>query len=93
MTAGGLHQGLRSFWTYKMSEISHHPSNLTLNHVQGLDHTPQDIKAPIPTHRKNLAWTSNLNDQILLDQKLKKHQTHPLIWGTSLYSRMKTGMK
>lgn len=42
--------------TYKMSEISHHPSILILSHGQGLDHSPQDIKAPIPTHRKNLTY-------------------------------------
>lgn len=55
-----------------MSEISHHRSILTLSHVQGLGHSPQDIKAPIPMHRKSLALASNLNDKILLDMKQKE---------------------
>lgn len=55
-----------------MSEISHHRSILTLSHVQGLGHSPQDVKAPIPTHRKSLALASNLDDKLLLDMKQKE---------------------
>lgn len=72
ITAGSLCQRLQSFWTYKMSEISHHRSILTLSHVQGLGHSPQDIKAPIPTHKKSLALASNLDDELLLDIKQKE---------------------
>lgn len=64
-----------------MSEISHHRSILTLSHVQGLGYSPQDIKAPIPTHRKNLALTPNLNDEILLDIKKKKESNSPFNLG------------
>lgn len=36
------------FLTYKMSEVCHHASALTLRHVQGLDGGSQDIKPAIP---------------------------------------------
>lgn len=92
-TKKSLHGRLQTFKAYKMSEIGHHPSILTLNHVQGFCDSPQDIKAPIPTSRTNLVRRSNVNNEILPDVRDKENKTHPLIWGTSLHLRMRIGRK
>lgn len=79
-TKESLHGRVQMFRTYKMSEIGHHPSILTLNHVQGLCDSPQDIKAPIPTSATHLVRRSNVNDDIIPGTRQREQNSPFNLW-------------